>query len=77
MLNLTELGVDILIKRSASEKIDPYWDSYNLIIWKKNINAYYNKRGSFRKNSWGIIEKFEITKDGIWKLPKQYVKYFK
>jgi len=77
VLNLTELGVDILIKKTASDKIDPYWDSYNLIIWKKNANAYYNKNGSFRKNNWGIIEKFEITQDGTWKLPKQYVKYFK
>ena len=77
MLNLTEKGVDVLIKRSASDKLDPHWDSYNLIIWKHNKDGLYNKNGLYRKNSWGISEKFEITDNGTWKLPKKYVKYFK
>lgn len=77
MLNLTEKGVDVFIKRAKSQKIDPYWDSYDLIIWQKNDAGYFNQKGAFRKNNWGISQKIIINKDGIWKLPKKYVKYFK
>ena len=57
--------------------MDPHWDNYDLIIWKKDSSGYTNKKGMFRKNSWGIADRVSVTSQGIWKLPKQYVKYFK
>lgn len=77
MLNLTERGVDIFIKKAKSKKTDPFWSSYELVIWKENNSGFFNKKGMYRNNSWGIAEKININQDGIWKLPKQYVKYFK
>ena len=77
MLVLTELGADVFIKRSKSDKLDPHWDSYSLVIWKKDPAGYSNKNGMYRKNSWGLVEKFYITDSGTWKLPKKYVKHFK
>lgn len=77
MLYLNPLGVEIFIKRSGSKNMDPHWYNYDLIIWKKNNSGYTNKRGMFRKNSWGIADKVSVNNQGIWKLPKQYVKYFK
>lgn len=77
MLYLKPLGVDIFIKKAASNSIDPYWDNYDLIIWKKNSNGFTNKKGIFRKNSWGIADKITVNNQGTWRLPKHYVKYFK
>ena len=36
MLNLTELGVEVFIKKAKN--LIPYWDNYNLVIWKKDSN---------------------------------------
>lgn len=77
MLVLTELGVDVFIKKATSKKIKPFWNSYDLIIWKQNPSGYYNKNGMFKNSQWGISEKININNNGTWKLPKQYVKYFK
>jgi len=77
MLYLNPLGIEIFIKRSMSKTVDVYWDNYDLVIWKKNNNGYTDKKGMFRKNSWGIADKVSINDQGMWKLPRQYVKYFK
>jgi hypothetical protein len=77
MLNLTLKGVDIFIKRSASKIQDSRWDNYDLVIWKQNSNGYTSKFGMFHKDSWGIADKISVNKNGIWKLPRHYVKYFK
>ena len=77
MLHLNLLGVDVFIKKANSAKLNPYWENYDLIIWKKNNNGYTNQRGMFRKNSWGVADRVPVENNGIWKLPTQYVKYFK
>ena len=74
MLNLTELGVEVFIKKAKN--IVPYWDNYDLIIWKKDINGFTNVKGVFR-NTWGIAERISVDNNGIWKLPLKYVKHFK
>ena len=77
VLHLNPLGVEVFIDRTRSNNIDPYWDNYDLIVWKKDISGFSNIKGMFRKNSWGVAEKFSITKNGTWVLPKKYVRYFK
>ena len=77
MLHLNLLGVDVFIKKANSAKLNPYWENYDLIIWEKNNNGYTNQRGMFRKNSWGVADRVSVENNGIWKLPTQYVKYFK
>jgi len=77
MLHLNLLGVDVFIKKANSAKLNPYWENYDLIIWKKNNNGYTNQKGMFRKNSWGVADRVSVENNGIWKLPTQYVKYFK
>jgi hypothetical protein len=77
MLYLSPLGVEIFIKRSNSKNMDPHWDNYDLVIWKKNSNGFTNIKGMFRKNSWGIADRVSVDNQGTWKLPKHYVKYFK
>jgi len=56
---------------------ESFWQNYNLFIWKKNPNGFTNKNGMFRNNSWGIAEIISVNDNGIWDLPKKYVKYFK
>ena len=75
MLNLTELGVEVFIKKAKS--ITPFWDNYDLVIWKKDINGFTNVKGMFKENTWGTAERISVDSDGIWKLPTKYVKHFK
>lgn len=76
MLTLTPLGVDIFINMAKTKTQDPFWDNYDLVIWNKNASGYSDKKGMFRKE-WGLAEIIPVNKDGLWKLPKRYVKYFK
>jgi hypothetical protein len=75
MLNLTERGVEIFIKKSKN--IQAFWDNYDLIIWKKTPTGFTDTKGLFRKNAWGVHERIAVSNNGIWKLPKKYVKHFK
>ena len=75
MLNLTELGVEVFIKRAKN--IVPYWDNYDLVIWKKDINGFTNIKGIFKQDTWGTAERISVNNKGIWKLPTKYVKHFK
>jgi len=75
MLNLTELGVEVFIKKAKN--ITPFWDNYDLIIWKKDSNGFTSVKGMFRENAWGITEKISVNDKGLWKLPTKYVKHFK
>ena len=77
MLHLNTLGVEVLIKRSKSNKIDPHWDNYDLVIWRKDASGFSNIKGMFRRNTWGIAERFSVDNNGTWILPKKYVRYFK
>ena len=76
MLHLNEIGVDLFIKRSNSKNMDPHWDNYDLIIWKKDYSGFTNKKGVYRQNVWGIADRISVTNNGTWVLPKKYVKYF-
>lgn len=77
MLNLTLKGVEVFIKRSQTKKQESFWDNYDLMIWKEDSGGFTDINGMFRKDNWGIAERVSVNKDGIWKLPKKYVRYFK
>lgn len=77
MLHLTEKGVEVFIKRSQSKAQESFWNNYDLVIWKKDNGGYTSIQGMYRNNAWGKSEKISVNREGIWKLPKQYVKYFK
>lgn len=77
MLHLNTLGVEVFINKSRSNHLDPHWDNYDLIIWRKDATGFSNIKGMFRKNAWGIAEKFSVSNNGTWVLPKKYVRYFK
>jgi hypothetical protein len=77
MLNLTLKGVEVFIKRSQTNKQESYWDNYDLMIWKEDSGGFTSVKGMFRRNNWGIAERVSVSKDGVWKLPKKYVRYFK
>lgn len=77
MLHLTPLGVEIFIDRSCTKTMESFWENYDLVIWKKDFSGYTNKKGMFRKNTWGVADRISVDNSGIWKLPKKYVKYFK
>ena len=77
MLYLYENGVEILRKKINNKKMDSYWNSYNFIVWKKDLGGFSNTKGVFRNNSWGIVDEFEVTSKGTWELPLKYVRYLK
>jgi hypothetical protein len=76
MVHLNELGVNVFINKYKSLSNQAYWNNYDLIIWKKNHNGFFNVKGMF-KDSWGISDKVSVNNNGMWVLPKQYVKHFK
>lgn len=75
MLNLTELGVEVFIKKAKN--VTPFWDNYDLVIWKKDVNGFTNVKGMFKENTWGTAERISVDSNGIWKLPKKHVKHLK
>jgi hypothetical protein len=77
MLHLNPLGVEVFINKSKSNTLDPYWDNYDLIIWKKDSSGFTSIKGMFRKNAWGIAERISVSNKGTWVLPKKYVRHFK
>jgi len=77
MLHLNPLGVEVFINKSKSKTLDPYWDNYDLIIWKKDSSGFTSIKGMFRKNAWGIAERISVSNKGTWVLPKKYVRHFK
>jgi len=76
LLNLTELGVEVLIKKNKHKNVKAFWENYDLVVWKKDASGFTNPKGMFR-NDWGTAEKFFVENDGTWRLPVKYVKFFK
>lgn len=72
---MTQQGVEIFIKKAKN--IEPFWNNYDLIIWRKDPSGFTNIKGMFRNDSWGIAEKVSVDNQGIWKLNKKYVRYFR
>jgi hypothetical protein len=77
MLHLYENGVEILRNRIPKNKFDLYWNNYSLIVWEKNSSGYFDTKGIYKNNSWGIANEFPVNPKGAWTLPLKYVKYFK
>lgn len=77
MLHLNEHGVEVLMSRYRNNHKESYWENYDLIVWDKNPNGFSHVSGLFRKNAWGLIQRFQVNDEGVWVLPKKYVKYFR
>jgi hypothetical protein len=77
VLHLNEKGADLLKMRASTSSLDIFWDNYDLVLWKKNNNGFTDKKGMFRKGTWGIATRLRMTQYGTWVLNKKYVKYFK
>jgi len=77
MLHLNHRGVEVFIKRYSKSNQESFWDNYSLLIWRKDPNGFTSKKGMFRKNSWGQVDVIPVNNNGVWALPKKYVRYFK
>lgn len=77
VLNLNEQGVEVFMKRFQSKLQKSFWRNYDVVIWKKDQGGYTDKEGMFLNNAWGKAEKISVSRNGMWKLPKKYVRYFK
>ena len=77
MLNLTLEGVEVFMRRYNTSSQESYWDNYDLVIWKKDKNGFTSIKGLFRKDNWGVSEKISVDQNGMWRLPKKYVRHFK
>lgn len=65
------------MRRYNTSSQESYWDNYDLVIWKKDNNGFTNVKGLFRKDNWGVSEKISVDQNGMWRLPKKYVRHFK
>jgi hypothetical protein len=76
LLNLTELGVEVFIKKNKTKNFKAFWDNYSLIVWEKKSSGFTSQNGLF-KDAWGVSEKFPVNENGTWILPEKYVKLFR
>lgn len=77
MLFLNEKGIDVFFKKFNSKFNKGFWNNYTVNIWKKNVNGWGSKKGMYLDESWGIVDKVPVSKNGMWVIKKDYVKYFK
>jgi len=77
MLVLNEAGVKVFMDRFNGNTSKSFWDNYDVIIWNQNPSGYMSPSGMFKKDAWGMAHRVSINKDGLWKLHKKYVKYFR
>ena len=77
MLHLTLKGVEVFIDKFEKDNQKSFWNNYDLVIWKKDVGGYTDTKGMYLKDAWGKAEKISVNNEGVWKLPKRYVKYFK
>ena len=59
LLNLTELGVEVLIKKNKYKNVNAFWDNYSLVVWQKDDSGFTSSKGMFKGN-WGLAEKFSV-----------------
>lgn len=76
MLILNQKGVEIFINKFQTNKTHAFWNNYDLYLWKKTENGFTDIYGLYKNNSWGIYELIPLSENGVWRLPKKYVKYF-
>ena len=50
-----------------------YWDGWDIIEWRKDPDACFNKYGMFRNGSWGKARRITVSNDGTWKVSSKYV----
>jgi hypothetical protein len=50
-----------------------HWDGWDIVDFKFDANAEYDKRGVRYKNRWGFEKRFSPDSDG-WKVPQRYVR---
>lgn len=77
MLHLNTKGVEVFISLYKNNNRESFWDNYDLVLWDKNPNGFNHIKGLFRKDSWGISNRFQVNNEGVWILPVKYVKHFR
>lgn len=50
-----------------------HWEGWDIVYFKRDVAAEYDKNGIRYKNMWGFEKRFSPGSDG-WKVPKQYVR---
>ena len=51
-----------------------FWNGWEIVEWRKDADAFFNKNGLFRNDSWGkVIRRIPLENNGTWKVPTKYV----
>jgi hypothetical protein len=50
-----------------------HWDGWDIVDFKTDANAEFDKRGIRYNNRWGFEKRFSPDHEG-WKVPKRYVR---
>lgn len=50
-----------------------HWDGWDIVDFKLDSAAEYDKRGSRYKGRWGFEKRFTPDRNG-WKVPQRYVR---
>lgn len=60
------------MERLVDSRSDLEWEGWDVVRYKKNADAQFEKNGVFRKNTWYNKTVYPITSDG-WSIPERLV----
>lgn len=60
------------MERLVDYRSDLSWDGWDVVRYKKNINAQFDKNGVFRDGQWYNKIVFPLTSQG-WSMPERLV----
>ena len=60
------------MERLVDSRSDLHWDGWDVVRYKKNVNAQFDKNGVFRNGQWYNKIVFPLTSGG-WSMPERLV----
>lgn len=58
-------------ERLVDSRSDLEWEGWDLVRYKKNARAQFDRNGVYRNGSWYIKTVFPLNKDG-WSIPERF-----
>lgn len=58
-------------ERLVDSRSDLEWEGWDLVRYKKNARAQFDRNGVYRNGSWYIKTVFPLNRDG-WSIPERF-----
>jgi hypothetical protein len=58
-----------------NQKNNFFWDGYTIVKWTPGHNGFMQVNGMFKNNKWGYASRYNMTKNGTWKISDKYARF--